>query len=260
MVTKAKCRHLKKSTQRQVLFMCSRRSPPFLGFCFGWSSSFVGSESGQTQSVKLLQNMVSNRTQHPQQPHPVTATQSINSNKHLPQSPLTGQLFQMTNFFYFAFYESYLSTGQPLGEAQFIFQCHTCKGQYYEYVFQLLQRIIKLSLQFLSLCYFVECHVNSSTHFMRNVEKLIFYFLELKRENLFDYQFTQTWRMCLHKICQYKKVSYFQTIYMKQNTYNINHRKFTKNIASSIVLSENAKNDVIFSTLEPISSTKGIVS
>jgi hypothetical protein len=95
---------------------------------------------------------------------------------------------------------------------------------------------------------------------MRNVEKLIFYFLELKRENLFDYQFTQTWRMCLHKICQYKKVSYFQTIYMKQNTYNINHRKFTKNIASSIVLSENAKNDVIFSTLEPISSTKGIVS
>jgi hypothetical protein len=33
-----------------------------LGFCFG-SSNFVGSESSQMQSVKLLQNMVSNRTQ-----------------------------------------------------------------------------------------------------------------------------------------------------------------------------------------------------
>ncbi len=34
-------------------------------FCFGWCSSFVGSESGQKQSVKLLQNMVYNTTQHP---------------------------------------------------------------------------------------------------------------------------------------------------------------------------------------------------
>jgi hypothetical protein len=37
----------------------------------GWSSNFVGSESGQIQSVKLLQNMVSNTTQHPQ-PLPAT--------------------------------------------------------------------------------------------------------------------------------------------------------------------------------------------
>ena len=41
-------------------------------FCLGWwCSNFVGSESGQKQSVKLLQNMVYNTTQHPltQQPH-----------------------------------------------------------------------------------------------------------------------------------------------------------------------------------------------
>ncbi len=44
------------------------RPPPLLGFWFGWSSNFVGSESGQIQSVKLLQNMVSNRNRHPSQP------------------------------------------------------------------------------------------------------------------------------------------------------------------------------------------------
>jgi hypothetical protein len=42
-------------------------SPP--RFCLGWSSNFVGSESDQIQSVKLLQNMVSNTTQ--QHPHPL---------------------------------------------------------------------------------------------------------------------------------------------------------------------------------------------
>jgi hypothetical protein len=31
----------------------------------GWSINFVGSESGQIQSVKLLQNMVSNRIPYP---------------------------------------------------------------------------------------------------------------------------------------------------------------------------------------------------
>jgi hypothetical protein len=31
----------------------------------GWCSNFVGSESGQKQSVKLLQNMVYKTTQHP---------------------------------------------------------------------------------------------------------------------------------------------------------------------------------------------------
>jgi hypothetical protein len=39
--------------------------PPLLGFCLGWCSYFVGSESGQEQSIKLLKNMVSNTTQHP---------------------------------------------------------------------------------------------------------------------------------------------------------------------------------------------------
>jgi hypothetical protein len=34
-------------------------------FCLGWCSNFVGPESGQKQSVKLLQNMVYNTTQHP---------------------------------------------------------------------------------------------------------------------------------------------------------------------------------------------------
>jgi hypothetical protein len=37
-------------------------------FCLGWSSNFVGYEFGQKQSVKLLQNMVYNTTQHPH-PH-----------------------------------------------------------------------------------------------------------------------------------------------------------------------------------------------
>jgi hypothetical protein len=44
-------------------FICLRL-PPLLGNCLGWSSKFVGSESSQIQSVKLLQNIVSNRTQH----------------------------------------------------------------------------------------------------------------------------------------------------------------------------------------------------
>ncbi len=37
-------------------------------FCLGWCSNFVGSESGQKQSAELLQNMVSNTTQHPPPP------------------------------------------------------------------------------------------------------------------------------------------------------------------------------------------------
>ncbi len=39
------------------------RPPLLLVFCLGWSRNFVGSESGQIQSVTLLQNMVSNRAQ-----------------------------------------------------------------------------------------------------------------------------------------------------------------------------------------------------
>jgi hypothetical protein len=48
---------------RQVFI--TLRPPPLQGLCLGWSSSFVGSESGQVQSVKLLQNMVSNNPQPP---------------------------------------------------------------------------------------------------------------------------------------------------------------------------------------------------
>jgi hypothetical protein len=63
----AKCRHLKKLTCKGSLkqvFICLR-PPLLLGFCFGWSSNFVGSESGQIQSIKLLQKIVSNRTPYP---------------------------------------------------------------------------------------------------------------------------------------------------------------------------------------------------
>ncbi len=63
----AKCRQLKKGTLRQ-LFICLRL-PPLLGFSLGRSSNFVGSESRQIQSIKLLQIMVSNRTQHPPPSH-----------------------------------------------------------------------------------------------------------------------------------------------------------------------------------------------
>ncbi len=41
------------------VYLSEALSPP--SFCLGWSSKFVGCESGQ--SVKLLQNMDSNTTQ-----------------------------------------------------------------------------------------------------------------------------------------------------------------------------------------------------
>ncbi len=60
-----------KGTLRQV-FLCLSATPfPFIGFCLGWSSNFVGSESGQIQSVKLLENMVSNRTPNPVPPYSI---------------------------------------------------------------------------------------------------------------------------------------------------------------------------------------------
>jgi hypothetical protein len=73
--------YLKKLTCKGTLgqvFICLS-PPPLLGFCLGWCSNFVGSESGQKQSVKLklLQNMVSDTTQRlpppptPSQPHTV---------------------------------------------------------------------------------------------------------------------------------------------------------------------------------------------
>ncbi len=43
-------------------------------FSLGWWSNFVGSDSGQKLSVKLLQNMVYNTTQRPTHPSPPTAT------------------------------------------------------------------------------------------------------------------------------------------------------------------------------------------
>jgi hypothetical protein len=39
-----------------------------LVICLGWCSNYVGSESGQKQSVKLLQNMVYSTIQHPPPP------------------------------------------------------------------------------------------------------------------------------------------------------------------------------------------------
>jgi hypothetical protein len=49
---------IQKGTLRQR-FICLR-PPPLLGLCLGWSSNFVGSESGQSQSVKLLQSWLDN--------------------------------------------------------------------------------------------------------------------------------------------------------------------------------------------------------
>jgi hypothetical protein len=46
------------------------RPPILVGFRLGWSRNFLGSESGKKQSIKLLQNMVSNPTHHPPPPPP----------------------------------------------------------------------------------------------------------------------------------------------------------------------------------------------
>jgi hypothetical protein len=46
-------------------------------FCLGWYSNFVGSESGQKQSVKLIQNMVYNTTQYPPIPPTYSNTLSV---------------------------------------------------------------------------------------------------------------------------------------------------------------------------------------
>jgi len=52
--TKTKCRHLKKFTCKgtlQQVFICLG-PPPLPGFCLGWSSNFVRSESGQIQGLQ----------------------------------------------------------------------------------------------------------------------------------------------------------------------------------------------------------------
>jgi hypothetical protein len=84
----------------ESVYLSKALSPP--KFWLGVSSNFVGSESGQIQSVKLLQNMVSDRTQHPQ---PLLATHCLllnhpkqkprmgggpQTDKYLPLSPFTG--------------------------------------------------------------------------------------------------------------------------------------------------------------------------
>jgi hypothetical protein len=49
----AKCLHLEKLTCKGIwrqVFICLK-TPPFLGFFFGWCSNIVGSESGQKQRV-----------------------------------------------------------------------------------------------------------------------------------------------------------------------------------------------------------------
>jgi len=120
--TKVKCRNLKKLASSPTLFICL--SPhPLLGYCLGWSTNFVGSESGQIQSVKLQQNTVwsstgintpTNSQTHtvfiyfePERSidgqqftkvgrkyqHDWLYIQSINSDKHLLQSPFTGQFY-----------------------------------------------------------------------------------------------------------------------------------------------------------------------
>jgi hypothetical protein len=56
-----KCRHLKKLPAKGLCCRCLSvwGSAPLLGFCLGWSSNFVGFDSGQIQSAKLLKNMAS---------------------------------------------------------------------------------------------------------------------------------------------------------------------------------------------------------
>ncbi len=49
-------------------FLSEAPLPP--RFVLGWCSNFVGSESDQKQSIKFLQNMVSNTTQLPPLPPP----------------------------------------------------------------------------------------------------------------------------------------------------------------------------------------------
>ncbi len=131
--TKAKCHLIKKIDLYRdfAVGIYLSEAHPLLGFCSGWSSNFVGSESGQIHIQMFMQNIVSNRTQYP---HSLPAThclytlyfgtekgvsrrvaterriegqqftklgrkhdwlylQSIKSDKHLPQSPFTGQYF-----------------------------------------------------------------------------------------------------------------------------------------------------------------------
>ncbi len=70
--SKAVCGHLKNGPVKRLCGSCLSVCGPLppVGFCLEWCSNFLGSESGQIQSVKLLKNMVSNTTQQ-QSPPPI---------------------------------------------------------------------------------------------------------------------------------------------------------------------------------------------
>ncbi len=71
----------KKGTLRQVL-ICLKPLPSWVFVFMECCSNFVGSESDQKQSAKLLQNMVSNTTQHNptlSQPHNVQGVSGIDA-------------------------------------------------------------------------------------------------------------------------------------------------------------------------------------
>jgi hypothetical protein len=68
---------IKKIDLRQV-FICLRPPPLLLlGYCLGWSSDFAGSESGQIQCVKLLQNIGAGLQQDSTPPIPSQPLSSI---------------------------------------------------------------------------------------------------------------------------------------------------------------------------------------
>jgi hypothetical protein len=65
MEVNVKCQSLRKITWKWTLrqiFICLR-PPLLLDFSLGWSRNCVGSESSQIESIKLLPNIVSNKTQ-----------------------------------------------------------------------------------------------------------------------------------------------------------------------------------------------------
>jgi hypothetical protein len=61
-------------------------------------------QQGRVQSPNWVENTI-----HTELMKEIGYLQSVNSDKHLPQSPFTGQFFKMTTFC-IDFYESYLST------------------------------------------------------------------------------------------------------------------------------------------------------
>jgi hypothetical protein len=70
------CRTMDEGTLKTPIPKCRL----YWCFCLGWCSNLAGSESGLKQSVKLLQNMIYNTTQHPPpHPHPQPHTVCIYS-------------------------------------------------------------------------------------------------------------------------------------------------------------------------------------